>query len=97
MGKQSTRRTDAAFSAAELAAFLAGDWVDCRSSNVASARYLADQQALEVGFQNGSYYLYPDVSPALAEQFALAPSKGGAVFDDFKSPGRPYTRYSFTD
>lgn len=94
---RSTRRTDAAFSPDETAAFLAGQWIEVRSSNVKACRYLAEDRLLEVEFDGkgkpSSFYAYPGVDEDLAEQFALAPSKGGGIWDLFRWPGRPYTRY----
>ena len=95
MGKQSTRRTDGAFTGDDLASFWLGLWVPVRSSNVVACRYLAEDQLLEVEFRGNSFYSYPQVDEKLAEEWALSPSKGGAIHDLFRVPGRPYTPYTF--
>lgn len=83
-----------AFSREETRRFLAGDWVECTSSNVREAKYAAAEEVLYLGFGRPgdpvSYYGYPNVWPELAELFALATSKGKWVHQYLKQTGWEY-------
>lgn len=86
-----TRHTDAALSGDALAAFLLGVWTKVDSSNVVAARWLADDQSLEVEFggpgKPSTFYSYPNVDEGKAEAFARSPSKGGEIWDHFRGTG----------
>ena len=90
--KQSTygqnRSTGGAFSDEEFAAFYLGSWTACRSSNVQEARYVQEDEILEVVFAGGATYQYPGITPDLAESFAKAGSKRGWIWDHIDSQGR---------
>lgn len=90
------RRTDAAFTDEETIDFLNGVWVKCRSSNVEEMTYVEDDQTLFVTFKDHgkgeATYQYFGVSGTLAEAFASAPSKGGAVWDNLISQAVSYHR-----
>ena len=75
------RSTDGAFNDAERDLFLFGSWVQCRSTNVAEARWVEEQNQLEVVFKGGNSYIYPNITRDLAESFAAAPSKRGWIWD----------------
>lgn len=67
---------------------LNGEWVSAAgSSNVASFRYVIDEQSLEVEFLDGSMYRYAHVPAWKAKSFFAAPSKGGAVWDYLRIRG----------
>lgn len=80
----------------ETFSFLLGVWIATPSSNVAEARYLADEERLEVGFDGGNkggviaYYGYPGVTTAEAQSFATSGSKGVWVDLNLKKTGRPF-------
>jgi lysyl-tRNA synthetase class 2 len=46
------------------------------SSNISEARFDKTTDTLEVDFQNGSSYVYSNVSPSAWRMFQAAPSKG---------------------
>lgn len=83
------RSSNGSFGQEELAAFLAGEIVPCRSSNVTAAQWSRDTGTLILEFQGGEQYAYRPVDRFLAESFAYAPSKGGWRHDYFPkgSPG----------
>lgn len=68
------------------------------SSNVAMMQYFIDTNKLMVEFNNGSAYLYSNISETEAFEFAQASSKGSAIWDRLRVRGsarghkKPYTR-----
>ena len=59
------------------------------SSSVEQFAYDADNQELHIIFIKGGYYIYSQVSPETAEEFATAPSKGQFVHYVLKKQGFP--------
>lgn len=82
----SDRHTDAAFSEAEATAFHNGEDVPVRSGHVESASYDQAAAQLHVTFDDGATYAYPCDLPT-ARGFAVAPSKGGFIWDFFLRGG----------
>ena len=82
-----SRHTDAQFNSNETDAFMAGAWVQVKSSNVLWARWDEATETLHLQFRGkyeGKDYPYPDFDRARALGFAVAPSKGGYVHDWLK-------------
>ncbi len=71
----------------DLGTFLAGEWLDCSSSNVAAAQYDRQNENLTIRYNNGSVYQYLGVSPELATEFYFAPSKGTWCWDTLRVRG----------
>lgn len=75
------RSTDGAFDGEEYAAFFLGSWVKCRSTCVDEARYITEENMLEVVFKpSGTVCRYP-MDEKMAHSFAHAPSKRGWIWD----------------
>jgi KTSC domain len=76
-----------------LADFLTmGKWLAVTSTNVAQIAYSLDEQTLFVQFHPGKNdpsprYWYKPINAKQAQQFALAPSKGGWVWDHLRIRG----------
>lgn len=85
------RHTDAYFSDAEATAFGNGEEVPVRSSHVTSARMDWDANTLYLTFDSGAVYAYP-CDHVTARGFAVAPSKGGWLWDWFLHRGQKGTR-----
>jgi KTSC domain len=64
-----------------------GQEVAVSSSNVSSARYHRDTLSLVITYLSGDTWVYDPVSPAEAEAFLLAPSKGRWLWDHVKVRG----------
>lgn len=66
------------------------------STNVAAAQYFIEDQKMMIEFENGSAYLYSNITEPEALQFAQAASKGTWVWDHIRVRGNPRaTRKSF--
>ena len=61
--------------------------ISVNSSNVASAQYDRSRQELTLEYENGSAYVYREVSEAEAQSFLTAPSKGEWVWDNLRVRG----------
>ena len=75
--------------------YMMGHWLPVTSSNVASIRYLGDENALEVEFHGGrpeepGFYRYDQIPPAMARDFAKAASFGRWVWDNLRVRGTRY-------
>lgn len=65
-------------------------WLPVVSSNVAAAQYQGGENKLTLEFLNGNFYQYSNVSTDEARSLALAGSKGGWVWDEFRVRGTVY-------
>ena len=82
------RSTDGAFSDEEMFTFLNGAWTKCRSTCVAEARYVEEENVLEVEFKpSGTVAQYPSITLEAAESFGNAPSKRGWIWDEIDRQG----------
>lgn len=89
--EQPGRSTTAGMHPQEIEAFMAGTWVSTYlSTYISSARFVPDPDesvdigVLEVIFANDGVGWYWPCSKYDAWQFALAPSKGGWIFDTYR-------------
>ncbi len=91
------RHTDGRLAGHELHAFLAGEWVRCRSGWLMAARYDADNEELWIrfgrdGVPDAEGY-YENVSKDEAEDFGSAPSLGGFLHDNGFIGGRDFIKH----
>lgn len=82
-----SRQTHANFNSNETDAFLQGARVQVRSSNVDWVWWEESSQTLFIQFKNGAIYQYPGFDRPAALGFAIAPSKGGYVWDWIRDRG----------
>jgi hypothetical protein len=74
-------------SMSDIQAFMSGEWISVTSSNVAAGMYSPDTETLHLRFHNGGEYQYLGISPADAEEFAVADSAGGFVWNRLRIRG----------
>lgn len=80
----------------ETFSFLLGVWIATPSSNVAEARYVADESRLEVAFHGGDpsggvdVVAYEGVTMSDAQAFAASSSKGVWLDANVKKTGKPF-------
>src|SRR5262245_43553637 len=71
----------------DLSAFLHGKQRGVISSNVSAAQYNPEDHYLQVGYKNGGWYGYHDVSAQEASSFYSSGSKGNWVWDNLRVRG----------
>lgn len=91
MARTPDRHTDAAFTEEEATLFHLGETVPLRSDHIKTARYDEAAERLFLTFKDGPTYVYP-CDLATARGFAVAPSKGGALWDFFLRKGEKGSR-----